>query len=406
VRLIAGPAGCTVATRLAESSKRPKVLLLDAGGHNEEKSLRVDGDRWLTFMMNPNMNWGYKTAPQNSLNGREIGYDRGKGLGGSSAINFCLYDIGPRDDFEEIARLAGDEAWGWKDAQKRFKAIENYHGEVPKDYQKYLKPHPENHGTSGKIHVGFPQSWERTLPQTLDLLEESGMDINLDINSGDPIGWGPAPSSAYNGIRSTSADMLSGAPANLTVLTEAAVQRIIFNGKTAIGVQLDGESYYASREVILSAGSLDTPKLLLLSGVGPSQELKRHQIPLLHDLPYVGRGLRDHIHISMVFRRKASTTDRPAFYKNPEAVAAARAQWEKDQTGPLAELGVGFAIGFMKNERIYQSEEFQALSSEEQRHLLAPTVPSFEVIAVSQRMSRDALIAADHNDRELPTCMI
>jgi choline dehydrogenase-like flavoprotein len=214
-------------------------------------------------------------------------------------------------------------------------------------------------------------------------LEESGMDVNVDINSGDPIGWGPCPSSAYDGIRSTSADMLSGAPENLTILTEAAVQRIIFDGKIAIGVELDRKSYYASKEVILSAGSLDTPKLLLLSGIGPSKELKRHQIPLLHDLAFVGRGLRDHIHINMVFRREASTSDRPAYYRNPEAIAAARTQWEKDHTGPLAEYGVGFAIGFMKSERIYQSVEFQALSSEEQRHLLAPTVSSFEFIAVS-----------------------
>jgi choline dehydrogenase-like flavoprotein len=168
--------------------RRPNVLLLDAGGRNAEKSLRVDGDRWLS-MMNPAMNWGYKTTPQNSLKGRQINYDRGKGLGGSSAINFSVYDIGPRDDFEEIARLAGDGAWGWNNAQQRFKTIENYHGEVPKNHQKYLNPLPENHGTSGKIHVGFPRKWERSLPDTLDLLEESGMIMNPDINSGDPLGW-------------------------------------------------------------------------------------------------------------------------------------------------------------------------------------------------------------------------
>jgi choline dehydrogenase-like flavoprotein len=212
--------------------------------------------------------------------------------------------------------------------------------------------------------------------------------MNLDINSGDPIGWGPSPSSAYNGVRSTSADMLSGAPGNLTVLTEAAVQRVIFDGKTAIGVEVDGASYYASKEVILSAGSLDTPKLLLLSGIGPSAELQRYHIPLLHHLSSVGQGLRDHIHIPMTFRRDPCTSDRPAFYRNPDAVTAARTQWEYDRTGPLAEIGVTFAIGFMKSEQIYKSREFQALPSEEQRYLLAPTVPLFEVISVSQRFGR------------------
>jgi choline dehydrogenase-like flavoprotein len=182
-----------VATRLAESLKRPKVLLLDAGGRNAEKSLRVDGDRWFTFMMNSSMNWGYKTVPQNNLNGRQIGYDRGKGLGGSGAINFSVYDIGPRDDFEEIARLAGDEAWGWKEAQQRLKAIENSHGEVPKGYQKFLRPDPGNHGTSGKIHVGFPHRWERVLPQTLDLLEESGMKMRAWTSTGAILSAGISP---------------------------------------------------------------------------------------------------------------------------------------------------------------------------------------------------------------------
>jgi choline dehydrogenase-like flavoprotein len=380
-----------VATRLAESAKQPKVLLLDAGGRNAEKSLRVDGERWLTLVANPNMNWGYKTTCQDNLKGRQIGYDRGKGLGGSSAINFSVYDIGPRDDFEEIARIAGDLTWGWKDAQRRLKSIESYHGDVSKDYQKYLKPLPENHGTHGKIHVGFPQTWERSLPHTLDCLEESGMEMNLDINSGNPLGWGPCPSSAYKGIRSTSADMLLDGPENLTILTDAPVQRILFNEKTAIGVESNGMAYYASKEVILSAGALDTPKLLMLSGIGPSEQLQKHRIPLTHELPSVGRGLLDHTYITMVFRRRPSMSDRPAFYTNPEAVAAARVQWERDQTGPLAEYGVSMAIGFMKSQRIYDSAEFKSLPSEEQCHLMAPTVPSFEFLAVSQSILRNNL---------------
>jgi choline dehydrogenase-like flavoprotein len=209
------------------------------------------------------------------------------------------------------------------------------------------------------------------------------MEMNLDINSGNPLGWGPCPSSAYKGVRSTSADMLLDGAENLTILTEAPVQRILFDGKTAIGVESEGRAHYASKEVILSAGALDTPKLLMLSGIGPSEELQKHQIPLLHELPSVGRGLRDHVHINMVFRRRPSMSDRPAFYTNPEAVAAARVQWEKDQTGPLAEYGVSMAIGFMKSQRIYDSAEFKSLPSEEQRHLMAPTVPSFEVLTVS-----------------------
>ena len=103
------------------------------------------------------------TVPQKQLDDKVIIYERGKGLGGSSAVNYCVYDIGPKDDFEEIARLTGDDEWKWVNAKERFKRLESYargsYPTVPGDYKKYLDPKPENHGTSGPLKIGFPQVW-------------------------------------------------------------------------------------------------------------------------------------------------------------------------------------------------------------------------------------------------------
>lgn len=164
---VGGPAGCAVASGLANASSKPSVLLLEAGGANEDRNLRVDGQRWTTFM-NQNMNWGYKTSPQKHADNRECDYSRGKGLGGSSAINFGVYTIGARDDYEEWARLVGDEAFCWDKIQPRFKKLENFHGEIPAGIDsKYAAPRDEDHGRSGSLHVGYASEWERDLPPEL-----------------------------------------------------------------------------------------------------------------------------------------------------------------------------------------------------------------------------------------------
>ena len=129
----------------------------------------------------------------------------------------------------------------------------------------------------------------------------------------------------------------------------------------------------------MSAGALNTPKLLLLSGIGPASELQKHSIPVRLDLPVVGRGLKDHHHITPAWIRAADTTDRPAYYRSPSLQAAARAQWEIDGTGPLSEISCVHTVGFFKSDAIYQSDEFKALPEERQRHLLKPTVPLYEI---------------------------
>lgn len=328
------------------------------------------------------LNYGYKTTPQPHLNNREIDYSRGKGLGGSSAINFAVYDIGPSEDFEEIARIADDPSWGWSFAQPRLKSLENFHSQAPAPYEKYIQAKPEDHGSAGKLQIGFPKIWEQTLGETLKALEESGCKMNPDINSGDPMGFGPSPSSAYNGLRTTSADLLTNAPVNLTVVTDQVARRVIFgdNGTDAIGIETGLTSFYATKEIVLSCGSLDTPKLLLLSGIGPAEELEKLDIPVVLDAKHIGKGLSDHIHIDMLWKRAEHTNDKWKYYRSPEAIAAARKQWEKDQTGPLSQYETNFSIGFSKSNRIYQSAEFEALPDHVRKHLRAATVPLYETI--------------------------
>lgn len=136
----AGPSGCVTASRLANSPAKPSVLLLEAGSSNKGVEYTIPADRYNLAFTQPTMNWGYQTEPQTHLKGQQIDYSRGKGLGGSTAINFCCWVIGADEDFEEFARLVGDDAWAWRNVKERFKKIETYHIEIPKEHQQYIGP--------------------------------------------------------------------------------------------------------------------------------------------------------------------------------------------------------------------------------------------------------------------------
>ncbi|KAK4981080.1 hypothetical protein LTR28_006830 [Elasticomyces elasticus] len=271
--------------------------------------------------------------------GRELDYARGKGLGGSSNINFACYTVGPEDDYDEWARLVGDEAFNWESACRRRHTIEVYHLEGADDYQRYAKPSPSDHGHAGPLNIDFARSWERGLVEVLDAAQEHGFGLNLDINLDNPLGIGVVPSIAHRGVRSTAASaFLVDPPPNLTMITNAVVTKIHFVGKKAVGVVARGEDFDASKDIIISAGALDTPKLLMLSGIGPRQELSRHGIDTLHDLPGVGTNLQDHPLVPITFQQRDGTNDRCKLYINASAMRAAREQVSNDGTGPLASI--------------------------------------------------------------------
>ncbi|KAK9784514.1 hypothetical protein SCARD494_12769 [Seiridium cardinale] len=375
-----GPAGSAVAAGLANAPKKPSVLLLEAGSENEDRNLRIDGQRWQTFMKE-GVNWGYKTVPQEYAANRECDYSRGKGLGGSSAINFGVYTIGARDDYDEWARIVGDDAFGWEKIQARFKALETFDGKLPQGVSsKYAAPKSSDHGTSGPLKVGYAAEWEDDLPPLLDAFEKAGFALNPDHNSGNPLGMSVLVNSASNGLRSTSKDLLVPQPDNLTIQTSSPVQRVILDGDKVVGVESDGRKYYASKEVVLSAGSLDTPKILMHSGLGPADQLRKFNIPVKQNIPALGQGLRDHMFSPLVFTRKAGSTSRSAFYGDEKIMQAALEQWKKDGTGPWAKYACETGIGYFKLDTITSSPEFEALPAEEKRYLQSATVPHMEVI--------------------------
>ena len=377
----AGTAGALLASRLARSKKQPSVLLVEAGGKNDSKAVRADAERWLHRMV-PGMNWGYNTIPLEGLDGRVISYDRGKGLGGSSAINFGVWTLGPKDDYDLIAKVVADEDWSWNNVQQRYKSLESYHADVQEtSVAKYVDANPKNHGYHGPIKVGFATACEPQAKKLADIFYANGVSKNPDHNSGDPIGMSMCISTAHQGRRSTSADTLVDAPGNLRVLTDTEVARVVWKGTQAAGIStFDGQTFYADKEVILSCGSLDTPRILMHSGIGPVDDLKNFSIPIVKANDNVGAHLKDHQHVWLSALQKTPTDFRTEYYKSKELQAAARAQWEKDGTGPLSEYATTLAVAFEKLPHLAETAEFQDLPKEQQEHLLAPTVPHYEYL--------------------------
>ncbi|EGU78547.1 hypothetical protein FOPG_09587 [Fusarium oxysporum f. sp. conglutinans race 2 54008] len=375
-----GPAGSALAANLSRTPKKPSVLLLEAGGTNQDRNLRVDGQRWTTFL-NQDMNWGYKTTPQEFANNRELDYSRGKGLGGSSAINFGVYSIGARDDYEEWARIVDDDAYRWDKIHDRYKSLETFHGELPEGVdKKYAAPKAEDHGSEGKLHVGYAGEWEKDLPPVLDLFEKAGFPLNPDHNSGNPLGMSVLINSSSKGRRSTANDLLEPKPENLTVLTDSTVQKVLLEGNKAVGVEVNGKKYLASKEVILSAGALNTPKILMHSGIGPKTQLDQFNIPVIKDVPRVGQGLRDHMFTPLVYTRKPGDTARDTFYGDKKAMDDALEQWRRDGTGPWTKFACELGIGWFKLDKLVKSEEFKALPAKEQEFLMKETVPHYEIL--------------------------
>ncbi|KAI0404819.1 hypothetical protein F4802DRAFT_213117 [Xylaria palmicola] len=375
-----GPAGCTAAADLAGSSKKPSVLLLEAGSDNADRNLRVSGQRFTTFM-NPDVNWGYKTTSQDDCAGREIDYSRGFGLGGSSAINFGVYSIGARDDYEEWARIAGDHAFGWDHMHRRFRDLESFDPALPAGVSaKYAAPKASDHGSSGPLKIGYAREFEDDFTSVLDVFEKAGWPLNPDHNSGDPIGMATVINSSMNGLRTTASDLLEPKPENLTIVTKAAVQRLILEGTRVVGVQTKEARYFASKEVVLTAGSLNSPSILMHSGIGPAQQLQEFGIPVVRDIQAVGQGLRDHMFVPLVYQRTETSTSRASFYGNPQAMDDALKQWQKDGTGDWSKYASELGIGWKKLEGLELSPEFQSLPRGEQEFLRKETVPHYEVI--------------------------
>lgn len=307
----AGSAGCAVAGRLAEAGGAT-VALLEVGGHDHTAKVTVPVGIALVIPKRGELNYGYETEAQSSMAGRASYVPRGRGLGGSSSINGMLYLRGTPSDYDGWASL-GCEGWGWKDVLPYFKRAENNERVAGRD--------DELHGGSGPLHVTDPRSPCSYMRHFLEAAASAGHVYNPDFNGPKQEGVGYYQVTQRDGERWNSAraylhqgrvdDLaFSGGRQGLSVLTRTRALRILFEGKRAVGVlvERDGreEVLRARREVIVSAGTIVSPQLLLASGVGPAEQLKAHGIALVHESPEVGENLQEHPDL-ILHKRRFST---------------------------------------------------------------------------------------------------
>ncbi|RJE82450.1 choline dehydrogenase [Paracoccus onubensis] len=289
----AGSAGCALAYRLTEAGRT--VTLIEFGGSDRGVFIQMPGA--LSYPMNmPRYDWGYSSQPEPHLNNRRLATPRGKVLGGSSSINGMVFVRGNRKDFDHWA-ASGATGWGYEDVLPYFKRMETWHG-----------GESAWRGDSGPLHITRGKRRNPLFNTFIKAGQEAGWPYTADYNGEHQEGFGPMEATIWKGRRWSAANAYLR-PARKTGrlrVIRALAQRILLNGTRAFGVEIerDGkvEQITAGSEVILSAGSINTPKLLMLSGIGPEAHLRDHGIAPVADRPGVGANLQDHLEIYMQYK--------------------------------------------------------------------------------------------------------
>lgn len=295
----AGSAGCVLANRLSDNP-RHKVLLIEAGGSDARFWIKVPLGYAKTFT-DPAVNWCYTTQPDPGLNGRSAYWPRGRVIGGSSSINAMAYLRGLPNDFDDWER-AGATGWNWDTVRKTYEALESQ---------------IDRNGTTGSgplVVSDVSDGMHPFIQHFFAAAREMGWNVARNLNGEDADGLMRMRSTVRKGRRWSVADAFlqpaKGRP-NLRIISRALVEKVILEGSRATGVafRINGslEVAQAGNEVILSAGAINSPQILQLSGIGPASLLQKHGIPVLHDLPEVGKGLQDHLAISHYFRANQPT---------------------------------------------------------------------------------------------------
>ena len=297
-----GSAGCVLAARLSE---RPevRVCLLEAGGRNTGLTVRMPAAVGSLISAKGPSNWGFWTEPEPHLDGRRLWWPRGKGLGGSSAINGMVYTRGHPRDYDEWRQL-GLTGWSWDDVLPLFKRLERHHRGG------------EHHGDAGPLHISPGESASPFNAALIEAGRQAGHPVTEDFNGAEQAGFGPYDTTISNGRRWSAAEAylrpVLDRP-NLTVLTGARTTRIVLEGGRAVGLEVarEGggrETVRAEAEVLLSAGALQSPQILQLSGVGDPERLRAAGVAPVHALPGVGADLQDHLDVMLHYRSRGLQT--------------------------------------------------------------------------------------------------
>ncbi|MFD1684131.1 GMC family oxidoreductase [Halobellus litoreus] len=297
----AGTAGCAVSTRLSADPDR-SVLVLEAGEPDHDRSIHVPAE--VGNLFKSSVDWEYYTEPQEELHGRELYWPRGKTLGGSSSINAMIHIRGHPGDFDEWAEL-GNDGWSYEELLPYFKRSENS--------QTHRTTY---HGVGGPLNVTELESPYHLSQVFVDAGIAAGYSRNYDFNGREQAGVGLYQVTQKDGERHSAADAYLK-PAllersNLTARTGAQVTELLFDGDRVVGVEYDDgdgrQTVHAEEEVVLSAGAINTPQLLLLSGIGPAEHLRSHDVDVAVDLPGVGRNLQDHLLVAVNYSCTGTTT--------------------------------------------------------------------------------------------------
>lgn len=336
----AGTAGCVLASRLTEDGKST-VLLLEAGGSDLSIWIQMPIGYGRTFF-DKRINWMYDTEPIEALGGRSSYWPRGKVVGGSGSINAMVYVRGQPRDFEDWKEL-GNPGWGWDDVLPYFKKSEDF------DWASAY------HGSGGPQHVTDISPHVHPICHSfIETAEALGFSPTSDFNGTSPEGVGIYQINTRGGWRASTANAFLH-PAlkrkTLKLLTKALATRIVFEGKRAVGVEYTrrGKSHQvrARREVILSGGAINSPQLLMLSGIGDPEQLQRVGITPLVAAKAVGRNLQDHLAVSYFYKTRTATLNDVLHPAIGKALAGLRYMF--DRAGPLS-LSVNQSGGFVRSD--------------------------------------------------------
>ena len=398
-----GSAGSVLADKLSASG-RFSVLVLEAGGTDRRFYVQMPLGYGKTFF-DPTVNWNYKTEPDPGLGGNVDHWPRGKLLGGSSSINAMVWIRGAREDFDDW-RNAGNPGWGYDDLLPVFKALEDNQAGGDKW-----------RGTGGPLHITDTSSSVHPLTKRyLAAGQQAGLPLNPDFNGAAQEGVGIYQISTRNGRRMSAARAFLR-PAmkrgNVRVETNALASRILFEGKRAVGIEYlqNGQmkTARAGREVILSTGSINSPQLLQLSGVGPAALLKGLGIAVVHANENVGAHLQDHVGINYTFKGRVPTLNqilRPWWGKLLVGM-----QYILTRSGPLS-LSMNHGGGFFRTDPAFSRPNmqlyFQAFSTlipkNGERPILTPDPwPGFSIgLSNCRPSSRGEIMIRSSNPRDYP----